>query len=221
MTAFTDTNLWIRTLGEGAEDERPGIRESRELLHAAFINFRDRARMLAAEIPRDLPDFTVHDVSHLDALWGMAELVAGSDYPLNPMEAFVLGGAFLVHDLGMGAAAYPEGMEALRNQEIWRDTVASLWRSEFGELPTPEEVANPPVNIERAAVAEMLRVLHAERAEQLAFISWRVEGGETYHLIENVELRSELGPIIGRLAHSHWWPVERLRDEFSTKSFRQ
>jgi hypothetical protein len=127
MTEFTDTNLWATTLGKGVEDKTPGERDARERLRAAYLSFRDRARILAAEIPRDPPDYTVHDISHLDAPWEMAGLIAGSDYPLTASEAFVLGGAFLVHDLGMSLAAYPEGMEALRKEGGWGDTVSALW----------------------------------------------------------------------------------------------
>jgi hypothetical protein len=114
MTEITDTNLWATTLGKSVEDKTPGERDARE-------------RLRAAEIPRDLPDYTVHDISHLDAPWEMAGLIAGSDYPLTASEAFVLGGAFLVHDLGMSLAAYPEGMEALRKEGGWGDTVSALW----------------------------------------------------------------------------------------------
>jgi hypothetical protein len=64
---------------------------------------------LAAEIHRDLPEFTVHDITHLDALWEIADIVAGEQFSLTPPEAFVLGGAFLLHDLGMSLAAYPQG----------------------------------------------------------------------------------------------------------------
>ncbi|MBA2593659.1 MAG: hypothetical protein M3495_02490 [Pseudomonadota bacterium] len=45
-----------------------------------------------------MPGLTVHDITHLDALWRVADQIAGPDYPINPAEAFVLGGAFLLHD---------------------------------------------------------------------------------------------------------------------------
>lgn len=171
--------------------------------------------MLAAEIGKDLPDFTVHDVSHIDALWEMAELIAGPDYPLNPAEAFVLGGAFLVHDLGMGLAAYPGGVDDVRKQQLWSDTIVSALRRRGGEWRDSSSFNDLPPDVEREALATVLRALHAERAEHLATASWRsTGGGETYHLIEDVELRTTYGPIIGRIAHSHWWSVDRLASEF-------
>ena len=58
-------------------------------------------------------DYTVHDLSHLDALWEMADLIVGTNFILNPAEAFVFGVAVLLHDAGMTVAAYPGGMEEL------------------------------------------------------------------------------------------------------------
>ena len=42
--------------------------EPRKRLLDALLQMRKRAEMLAGEIHRDLPDFTVHDITHLDAL---------------------------------------------------------------------------------------------------------------------------------------------------------
>ena len=63
-----------------------------------------------------------------------------------------------------------------------------------------------------------MRVLHAERAEELAFVEWKDESSNStsYHLIEDPEIRNIYGPIIGKIAHSHWWPVKRLDEEFQT-----
>lgn len=35
-------------------------------------------------------------------------------------------------------------------------------------------------------------------------------------MIEDPDLRLALGPVLGRIAHSHWWPVSRLGSEFGT-----
>jgi hypothetical protein len=189
--------------------------EARERLRHAFVQFRDRAKLLAAEIARSLPDYTVHDITHLDALWEMADLVAGPDVSLNPLEAFVLGGAFLLHDLGMGLAAYPGGLEELKAHPIWRDTVASELMRLRGRPPTPRELRHPRKEIEELSVREVLRALHAERASQLALVEWKDPTGTAYHLLEDVELRTALGALIGHVAHSHHWPVSRLKEKFS------
>jgi hypothetical protein len=105
--------------------------------------------LIGQEIARDLPDFTVHDVTHLDALWEMAELTAGRVDHLTPTEAFVLGGAFLIHDLGMGLAAYPEGKVALRGDKSWPDTIAAILRRKLGRAPKPNEITSPSVEVEK------------------------------------------------------------------------
>ncbi len=92
------TQVWKRTLAAQKRDE---CADSRDRLRSAFIRFRERAEKLGSEIPRDLPFFTVHDITHLDALWEMVDLIIGPDYDLRPTEAFILGGAILVHDLAM------------------------------------------------------------------------------------------------------------------------
>jgi hypothetical protein len=183
-------------------------------LRETLFRFRERAATLAGEIHRDLPDFTVHDITHLDALWEMADLIAGLSYPLNPLEAFALGGVFLLHDVGLGLAAYPGGRREIQQGLGWQDALSAHLRKHLGRAPTPEEFASPPPEVERAAVLERLRVLHAERAEKLALASWK--NGTIYHLIEDPDLRLALGPLLGRIAHSHWCPVSRLASEFGT-----
>jgi hypothetical protein len=83
-----------------------------------LLSFRERAEQLVAQIPKDLRQLTVHDVSHLDALWQYADVIVGPDFQINPVEGFVLGGAFLVHDAGMSFAAYPGGYDDLLNAEV-------------------------------------------------------------------------------------------------------
>jgi hypothetical protein len=211
--AFQKSHLWQRTLGEqwGLDDAA----DARKRLRGAFERFRDRAADVANEIKRDLPDFTDHDIGHLDALWGTADLVAGQDYPITPIEAFVLGSAFLIHDLGLGLAAYPGGLEELKRHVSWRDTVTSLLKEQLGRVPSSDQIDSPDEEIEQEAKRQVLVNLHASRAEQLPLISWRdQENDAQYYLIDDVDLRVTCGPLIGRVAHSHWWPVSKLAGEF-------
>ncbi len=212
MSDYTKVGIWLRTLAEHTPDPDGA---ARELLRATLGRFREKAKLLAGEIARDLPEFTIHDITHLDALWETADLVCGDDYKITPAEAFVLGGAFLVHDLGLGLAAFPGGISALRKENIWLDTVTSRLREKLHRNPTADEQANPGEEVEKFATAESLRFLHASRAEQLALASWAdLESKETYHLIDDPDIRAIYGKLIGRIAHSHWWPVSKLRLEF-------
>ena len=91
MFDFEHTRLWKTAL---ARQPDPDVASrARDKLREAFLSFKERADVLATEIARDLPNFTVHDISHIDALWTVADLITGPDYPaLTPTEAFVLGG---------------------------------------------------------------------------------------------------------------------------------
>jgi len=215
MPPFEESRLWRTSLAPRVGEDKSA--EVRERLRTAFLRFRERATLMAAEIARDLPDYTVHDVTHLDSLWHLADLITGDAIDLTPTEAFVLGGAFLVHDLGNGLAAYPDGISSLRSSPVWDDTVALMLRPKLGRPPTAEELRAPDGDVERAVLSDVLRRLHAEHAERLALISWTDLGThELFHLIEDSFLRLHFGKLIGRIAHSHWWPARNLSTEFSS-----
>ena len=206
--------LWQQALAARVND--PDSRQ-RDRLRTAFEKVRERAQPMAEAIGKDLPDFTVHDITHSDALWEYADLIVGQKNPLNPCEAFVLGCAFLLHDLGMGLAAYPDGLAGLKKLELWKDTVADLLRKMGIEKINNRAIANASPEIEKWALADVLRRLHAERAEKLAFTHWTSPtGDQQFTFIEDSELKDAFGPIIGRISCSHWWQVDQLPREFPT-----
>jgi len=210
---FAETAIWNRTLG--TPQSAQSSESARRRLVSAFDGARTYATHLAAEIARDLPAFTQHEVTHLDALWEMADIAAGPDYPLSPCEAFVLGCAFLVHDLGMSVAAYPGGISELRSQRVWRDMVATVLRRQGGRFPSLTEIDGASNEVLVAADRETLRLLHPERCQKLTTEPWGA-GNERVYLIEDLDIRSFFGAIIGSVGASHWWDVELLRTRFST-----
>jgi len=157
---------------------------------------------------------TVHDVSHLDALWDTASSVAEGAVNVNPAEAFVLGASILLHDSAMSLAAYPGGLAEVRTTIAWKDAVArfALASEESGES---FDIENPPSENVQRIVPDVLRRLHAERAEELAEQAWRAADGSQVYLIEDSELRRFYGPTIGQIAHSHWWSVQKVEQELS------
>jgi hypothetical protein len=109
---YRETGLWSRSLGAASGD--PPSTDGIARLQSSYSIFRNRASALTERIAQALPHLTIHDVTHLDALWETADIIAGPDYPLNPIEGFVLGGAILVHDAALCFEAYEGGNDGLR-----------------------------------------------------------------------------------------------------------
>jgi hypothetical protein len=83
---------------------------ARNKLLTALNKLDERVTALLGKIEADCRGLTIHDISHVHQLWDVASEICGRRYPLNPLEGFVLGAAFLVHDSGLTAAAYTEMM---------------------------------------------------------------------------------------------------------------
>lgn len=207
--------LWTKALSDRDADVHT---TARTRLRSQLTTMREYAGALAGEIVRDAPDFTVHDITHLDSLWEMADIIAGEDYPLTPTEAFIFGGAVLVHDLAMGSAAYPSGSPELVGKERWRDTLLVHLRRYLGHDPAPEDFESPPESVSLSAKQELLRELHAEEAGRLPHRTFNdPSGGPDYYLITDPDLRNLYGDLIGRIAASHWWNASRLASEFNVR----
>src|SRR4051794_35466859 len=116
MPELARSRLLLQALAQRDADPDAGARER---LRSSYLAFKERAEQLAAEIARSFEDLTVHDESHLDALWEMSDLATEDEQHLSPLEAFVLGGAILIHDLGLAVASYPAGARSLQDTERW------------------------------------------------------------------------------------------------------
>jgi hypothetical protein len=155
--------LWNRTLGNRTAPNQSSI----EMLRQSYLSFRERVSYLVADIGALLPGLTDHSIVHLDQLWRMADEIAGPDYPLNPAEAYVLGGAFLLHDSAHVLAAYPNGMASIRATTEWKDLIAQR----FENIEPASGSA-----IEKTALFFVLRDLHAKQASHLPNMSWQIPG---------------------------------------------
>ena len=121
--------LWQRTLAPHGDP----LDARREVLRQALLGFRERVAALVQTLGAELPGLTVHDITHLDALWRVADQIAGPDYPINPAEAFVLGGAFLLHDVAHVMAAYPGGISSIKQTVQWQDLIAQRYSAQDPE----------------------------------------------------------------------------------------
>lgn len=120
---FRQTWLWRQAFQTPRSDSTT---EEQEFFRTQYLSIRERAAQLVSRIAVDLPGMTVHDISHLDALWDTASSVAEGAVNVNPAEAFVLGGSILLHDAAMSLAAYPGGLAEVRSTVAWKDAIARL-----------------------------------------------------------------------------------------------
>lgn len=196
------TSLWKRTL----EQQNDAHEERREELRVSFINFREKAAHLVSKIAGVLPGLTQHDISHLDALWEVADLLCGENYPLNPLEAYVFGGAVLLHDSALCFEAYDGGISGIRETTTWKDAFACL--SIDIENEEAKEIAD----------FSALRSLHASQAEKLTEKHWiDPTTSQPVYLIENSTLRKHLGKLIGLIAASHHWSIEEVENKLPSQ----
>lgn len=209
---FRQTWLWRQAFQTPRSDSTT---DEQDFFRTQYLLTRDRAAQLVSRIAVDLPGMTVHDISHLDALWDTASSVAEGAVSVNPAEAFVLGTSILLHDAAMSLAAYPGGLAEVKTTIAWKDAVARVALASEENGDETFDINDPPDSIVQQVVPEVLRRLHAERAEELAELGWRDPDGSQLHLVEESELRRFYGPTIGRIAHSHWWSVQKVEQEFS------
>jgi hypothetical protein len=181
--------------------------DMRERLRSGLLRMRENAALLAGEIARDLPNFTVHDITHLDALWSLADLIGGPGLTFNAAEGFVFGAAVLIHDLGMAVAACPGGIDELRADPAWNDTIAAELMARYGTTPTAEEIQAATPELDRLAMQTVLRRRHARQAAQIAMASWTSPSSGTRYLLDDSDLRSFYAPVIGTIAASHGMPL--------------
>jgi hypothetical protein len=209
---FRQTWLWRQAFQTPRSDSTT---EEQGFCRTQYLSIRERAAQLVSRIAVDLPGMTVHDISHLDALWDTASSVAEGAINVNPAEAFVLGASILLHDAAMSLAAYPGGLAEVRTTVAWKDAIARLALASEESGGEKFDVENPPDAIVQRIVPDVLRRLHAEHAEELAEQMWHSADGSQVYLVEDSELRKFYGPTIGQVAHSHWWSVQKLEQEFS------
>lgn len=209
---FRQTWLWRQAFQTPRSDSTT---DEQEFFRTQYLSIRERAAQLVSRIAGDLPWITVHDISHLDALWDAASSVAEGAVNVNPAEAFVLGASILLHDAAMSLAAYPGGLTEVRRTVAWKDAIARLVLASEENGREKIDVENPPDSVVQRIVPDVLRRLHAERAEELAEQAWPMADGSQIYLVEDSELRRFYGPTIGQIAHSHWWSVQKLEQEFS------
>ncbi len=209
---YDRSTLWRSAF---AERENDPDKRDRQALADAYSQLRDRAGILVNEIHAALPHLTVHDLTHADTLWDVASAICGPTFTLNPLEAFVLGAGFLLHDAGMALAVYPGGLGEVKTSLQWRDAVVSAWKRRGVEDPSGAQRDNPAKEICDEATFQVLRARHAAQARSLATALWaHPSTGRPLALVQNDDLLESYGLLIGNIAASHHWPLPEVSRYF-------
>lgn len=122
---YKDTTLW-----KEAFNDKYGHIALRERLTNAFEIAHNNASFLLNKIRIDFPSLTIHDITHVDSLWQVASIIAGKDYQLNPLEGFILGCSFLIHDAALSYIAVG-GKDSLRSTTEWKDFHSDYSKSDM------------------------------------------------------------------------------------------
>jgi Histidine kinase-, DNA gyrase B-, and HSP90-like ATPase len=213
---YQTTALWRAAFTEshcGNEQQTLALND----LLTALRTLESRVDPILAKIPESCRNLTLHDISHVHQLWGVASEICGSGYHINPLEGFVLGAAFLIHDAGLTAGAYPGGLNALKESSYYKDRVCALLRFQNdGAVPSEDAVKSASTSISERALFDTLRAVHAKRAETILETSnLHPLTGQPYSLFPDPDLFLDCGEIIGMVAASHHWPLDKVDLNFA------
>jgi hypothetical protein len=200
-TDYQRSRLWKRTLGQSSH---PEFQNEINRLREQYISFRENVLPLAEEIKVSMPMFTDHGIEHIDSLWDTASRLIDEDFPINPAEAFVLGGAFLLHDLGMGLASYQGGISDVETDPLYIDLVA------LATDTTSTSSQSDPEAAKLDATIAVLRQRHAAQAHRLLNQPFKSDSDKEIYLLADEVLLSAFGNDISSIAQSHWWDVDEL-----------
>ena len=192
---YKEAYLWKMSL----DNNEYGHDEKRNKLKKVFYRARENAETILNIIRNDFPSLTVHDITHVDSLWYVGSVIVGEEYKINPLEGFVLGCAFLMHDAVLSYKA-AGGIDKLRNTIEWKDYYVDYKkRKDFTEEECLYETD-----------FNTIRFLHAKYAEELYKQLFEREDGSRFYIIEDDTMRIHLGEIICKIAASHHWDIDDI-----------
>ena len=190
---YQETSLWKRTLGS-SDPKVARLRES-------YLKTRETVAYLLEKIREDFDFLTIHDISHVDSLWDVADTIIGKDYPINPLEGYILGISFLIHDVALSYETFG-GVDSLRKTVQWLDAHAG---------GCPKGMKNKDFLKECDFTA--IRLLHAQRAGTILEDLFKRRDGSKFYILEDEELRTHFGPSIGKIAASHHWEIDEVETD--------
>lgn len=188
---FINTSLWLKSLGIQGDTRVDRLRES-------YMSFRKNMKGLLDEVHKDFPNLTDHSIEHVDNLWRIASLITGDNYLINPLEGFILGCSFLVHDSVLSYNAFG-GKDALRRTIEWTDKYQDIVGSKYDTEEGKHKID-----------FKVIRQLHAMKCGDILFRKFDVGDGDAYYFLEDDVMRRQYGQLIGDIASSHHWETEQI-----------
>jgi len=164
------------------------------------------AQTLGGKVEHQLPALTDHSIRHMDALWGITEVVLTQDEiaQLTPAEAFALAMSFYIHDIGLCVTCTEDGTQQIRNTEAYQAQHNLLQRSEPGS----------PQRNDIEAIIVAVRETHAYTASSILKNGFP---GLDEDLIVDPHLKEVWTTAIAAISESHSWSLDRLDDELGRK----
>ncbi len=190
---FETTSLWQSTLGKQGDDVIDHLR-------VTYLALRNNIKGLLEEVRVDFPNLTVHSIEHADDLWRLASLIVGKEYAINPLDGFILGCSFLVHDSVLSYKAFG-GKEALRSTSIWNDYYQDIVGTEYDTEEGKHKID-----------FKVIRYLHANSCMDILLKKFNGLDGASSFLLADETIRNHYGELIGKIAASHHWEADRLQD---------
>jgi len=171
-----------------------------------ILEIRKVADSLAQRVSATMPGYTDHSIRHMDALWGVADqiLLEAEIQSMSSGEAFLLGAAFYLHDLGMASTVTKEGKEKIRTTEAYKAAFARYSRTLPADLPAADA----------RALEDATRDLHASGA--IDFATQKIPGLNRY-LIEVSDFRTRWAHWLGQVAASHHWGMEDVESRLGIR----
>lgn len=206
LDTIEKTDLWYDTLkcDDGAPNE-----ELRTHLRDEFLKTRDKVSCIVEKIYKDFPNLTLHDITHLDALWRVGDIIAGKDFLKNPLEGFIWGCAVLFHDIALCYDAYKGGKSGIRELSEWKEAL-TIYKYNNPQIKTEEDCYDDIDFV-------VIRNLHASKAIELITQEWTGDKSESFYLIEDKTLRELYGKTIGDIAASHHWNIEDVESKLESQ----
>lgn len=199
---YEDSYLWKATLASNGDNYEC----QRTILRNAYLQLRDNVSFLLDKIIIDIPKLTIHNITHADSLWNVSSVIIGEDYPVTPIEGFVLGCSFLLHDAAQCYDAYG-GVDKLRKTTEWKDNYSDILEKNNDKSSK---------EIEKDTDFLTIRQLHADKAKDLLGSKFELRNGVNDYLLQDESLRQHYKKVIGEVSASHNWEIETV-EEFDTQ----